>query len=466
MFIFNKLNFKNNYIAITDSDIKYRYSDLKIFSDNIKSFTQKRSLVFCVCENNIETLFGYCSFIKNKVVPLMVDKSINEKLLHNLIDIYNPKYIWISNSRIDLFNKFDIIFSYQNYILIDLNNKIRKVDNNLALLLTTSGSTGSPKLVRISYENLKSNAISISKYLKIDKNERPITTLPISYSFGISIINSHLINGATILLTSKSLMESRFWSFLKENECTSLSGVPFTFEMLKKLRFFKMNLPHVKTITQAGGKLNLELNLELAKFCNKNKKKLFIMYGQTEASPRISYLPHNLTLSKLGSIGIVIPGGELALIDDSGQIISKPDNEGELVYYGKNVSLGYANSFDDLLNGDENKGVLFTGDLAKRDNEGFYYITGRKKRFIKLFGNRINLDQVESLIKEISKDECACIGDDNCMVVYITNNSIINQVSDLLLYKLGIHNSVFSIKIINEIPKNLSGKIIYSKLDL
>ena len=285
-------------------------------------------------------------------------------------------------------------------------------------MLTTSGSTGSPKLVRLSYNNLLSNAISISKYLRINQNERPITTLPIHYSFGMSIINSHLISGSTILLTNKSIFSPEFWKFLKTNKPTSISGVPFTFEMLKKLRFFSMDLPSIKSITQAGGKMDLNLNKEIAEYCKKTNKHLYVMYGQTEASPRISYVPYQKALEKIGSIGIPIPDGKLSLIDSDRNIINDVEVEGELVYEGPNVCLGYASKISDLAKGDENGGILFTGDIAYRDNECFFYVTGREKRFIKLFGNRINLDYVERLLnKDIC--ECACVGNDNLMKVYI-----------------------------------------------
>ena len=338
-----------------------------------------------------------------------------------------------------------------------------KISSNLALLLTTSGSTGSPKLVRLSYNNLLSNAISISKYLRINQNERPITTLPIHYSFGMSIINSHLISGSTILLTNKSIFSPDFWKFLKTNKPTSISGVPFTFEMLKKLRFFSMDLPSIKSITQAGGKMDLNLNKEIAEYCKKTNKHLYVMYGQTEASPRISYVPYQKALEKIGSIGIPIPDGKLSLIDSDRNIINDVEVEGELVYEGPNVCLGYASKISDLAKGDENGGILFTGDIAYRDNECFFYVTGRKKRFIKLFGNRINLDYVERLLnKDIC--ECACVGNDNLMKVYIVKSDKIDEAKKYIINKFKLNSKFIEIKFINKIPKNSYGKTAYSTL--
>jgi len=250
---------------------------------------------------------------------------------------------------------------------------------------------------------------------------------------------------------------------LKSEKATSLSGVPYTFEMLKKLRFFRMDLPFLKTLTQAGGKLNHELNREFSEFCFQSGKRFFVMYGQTEATARMSYLSPQYSLSKLGSMGKAIPGGEFSLVDEQGKIISEGEVTGELVYKGENVSLGYAECGADLSKEDENKGILITGDLAKRDHDGFYYIVGRKKRFIKIFGNRINLDETERMLKSIIP-ECACNGTDDQMVIYITDESRKKEVINYLSDRTGIHPQAFTVKKVDIIPKNASGKTIYSQL--
>ena len=453
-----------NYALINDKGKKVKYANLDILTNQLIEDIGKRSLVFFLCDNNIESLSGYFSFIKNDIVPLMLDSALDGDLLQGLIEKYHPEYIWSPTDKINQFHNSNVIFSFNNYSFIRIEgNTSPRLNDNLALLLSTSGSTGSPKLVRISYDNLEANANSISKYLSIDKNERPITSLPMSYTFGLSIINSHLIKGAVILLTSKSLMKKEFWTFLKEEKATSLSGVPYTFEMLKKLRFFNMSLEHLKTVTQAGGKMNDELNYELSEFCDKRGINFFVMYGQTEASPRMSYLPPEYSLSKLGSMGIAIPGGEFFLIDDNGEEIIEDGVVGELVYEGKNVSMGYAISKEDLIKGDENNGVLITGDLAKRDAEGFYYIVGRKKRFIKIFGNRINLDETEHLIKSLTPN-VACTGIDDKMVIYITDEELISKVKNFVVEKTKINQMAFKVALIDSIPKNTSGKTIYSEL--
>jgi len=394
----------------------------------------------------------------------MLDASMDQEMLAKLISTYKPEYLWLPSELVSSFPEGEEKYVLLGYSLVKLNqDNPYSLQENLALLLTTSGSTGSPKLVRLSYENMEANAKSIAEYLSIDEHERPITTLPMNYSFGLSIINSHLLKGATILLTSKSLMEKEFWSLLKNQQATSLSGVPYTFEILKKLRFFRMDLPALKTLTQAGGKLNIDLNKEFTEFSQQAGKRFIVMYGQTEATARMSYLPSEYSLSKLGSIGIAIPGGKFSLIDDAGSVIDEPNSIGELKYKGLNVSMGYAECGDDLQKGDENNGVLYTGDLAKRDGDNFYFIVGRKKRFIKLFGNRVNLDETEQILKSYIPD-CACTGEDDHLKIFITDSERENEVRNFISAKTGIHHSAFSVRYIAEIPKNPSGKTIYSIL--
>ncbi|MDR2940974.1 MAG: AMP-binding protein [Treponema sp.] len=367
----------------------------------------------------------------------------------------------------DEFSDYSKVYSVWGYTLLKTPyDKIFPLYEELALLLTTSGSTGSPKFVRQSYANIRANTESIVKYLEIDATERPITTLPMSYTYGLSIINSHLWVGASIILTQKTLMQKEFWQQFKDYGATSFGGVPYIYEMLEKLRFFRMDLPSLHTMTQAGGKLSPELHKKFAEYAQTNGKKFVVMYGQTEATARMSYLPVEKSLEKYGSMGIAIPGGEFSLIDIDGKEIMEPEVVGELVYKGTNVTLGYAKSGADLAKGDERSGVLVTGDMAKRDADGFYYIVGRKKRFLKIFGSRVNLDETERLINGAFEGlDCACGGVDDKMTVFITNAGVTDKVMKFLTEKTGINRAAFMITVIDRIPRSESGKILYSELN-
>jgi long-chain acyl-CoA synthetase len=321
-------SFCNNTAVITDTREEFSYYELANFGLYIYSKINHRCLVFCLCQNSIESLVGYFSFLSNKVVPLMLDASLEETLLQDLIAVYQPEYIWLPKNRYEEFAAFEVVYDFKDYNLVWFGKTNRVLmDDNLALLLTTSGSTGSPKLVRLSYDNIQSNAESIAQYLSINEYERPITSLPMHYSYGLSVIISHLISGATILLTEKSIAQKEFWDFAREQKATSISGVPFTYEMLKRLRFFSMLLPDLKVMTQAGGKLSAGLVQEYVENAKQADKKFYVMYGQTEATARMSYLPFESATEKYSSIGIAIPGGTFKLMDDNGIEITEPDKD-------------------------------------------------------------------------------------------------------------------------------------------
>ncbi|MEG1185991.1 MAG: AMP-binding protein [Eubacterium sp.] len=456
--------------AISEDGHQITYGQLYKLSKEIKQHMSKRSLVFSLCENTIGSLVGYVSFLENDVVPLLLDSGLDKELLDHLVDLYHPSYFWIPERMKESFEKKDttleIVWKAEGYILCKTNLEAYPLYNDLALLLTTSGSTGSPKLVRQSYTNILSNATSIAEYLEITSRERPITSLPMNYTYGLSIINSHLLQGATLLMTTKGLMQKEFWQFFKAKGATSIAGVPYNYEMLKRLRFFRMELPSLKTMTQAGGKLSPELHKEFAEYAEDTNRRFYVMYGQTEATARMSYLPYKESLRKYGSMGIAIPGGKFALIDVDGQAITEPNITGELVYYGANVTLGYAECGEDLIKGDEWQGKLITGDMAQRDAEGYYKIVGRKKRFIKIFGNRVNLDETERMIKTAFENtDCACTGIDDHMHIYITNAKDQVAVKHFVTEKTGIHFSAFDVESIEKIPKNEAGKTLYKKLE-
>ena len=418
--IFDINTYGSRLAIIEDDGTRLTYGELAERVVARAKELQKGVLQFCLCRNSIDSIVEYLACLEAGAPVVLLDATKDPETIENLRKIYEPGET--------------------------------KCHPDLALCLTTSGSTGSPKLVRLTKRNILANAESIEEYLQIDENERPITMLPMYYSYGLSIINSHLLKGATILLTDKTYAQREFWNFLKENEATSMSGVPYTWELLRRLRFMRMDLPFVKTMTQAGGKLNAEIAKEYIQWAKSQGKRFIVMYGQTEATARMSYLPWEKAEEKYASIGVAIPGGAFSLAED-----------GELIYKGENVSMGYAECANDLLKGDENHGILHTGDMARVDEDGFYYITGRKKRFVKVWGNRCNLDQVEQLVKPITTT-CACAGVDDHITVFVTKEGLEKEIKDLLASKTGLNPIAFAVKVIEAIPVKDSGKIDYPLL--
>ena len=454
-----------NTALIDDKGQSVTYRMLKEASDSVAELIEERSLVFSLCSNEIGSVVGYVGFLNNGIVPALLNANLDEDLLQSLLGLYLPAYIWLPEEQAKKYEEYPVITRSYGYVLLKTGYVGRyPLYPDLALLLTTSGSTGSPKFVRQSYVNIKANTDSIVKYLELNSSERPITTLPMNYTYGLSIINTHLAMGATLLLTDKTLMQKEFWLFFKEEKATSFGGVPYTYEMLDKLRFWRMDLQYLRTMTQAGGKLTPELHEKFAKFASENNKKFVVMYGQCEATARMGYLPPEYAVEKRGSMGVAIPGGKFSLIDVQGNEINSPDIAGELVYEGDNVTLGYAECGEDLAKGDELKGRLVTGDMARFDDDGFYYIVGRKKRFLKIYGNRVNLDETDRLIKAEFNIEAACAGVDDHMYIFVTDSNKADSVRDYVIGKTKLNPAAFKVVVIDEIPKNDSGKTLYKEL--
>ncbi|MDO5548863.1 MAG: AMP-binding protein [Eubacteriales bacterium] len=441
------------------------YAGLEAFAKELGEAVPERCLVFCFCKNAIGSAAGYLGFLYNRIVPLMVDAKINEVLAAHLLDVYSPSYLYLPDELLEQY-PYPVVLSRFGYSLVKTNYEtVYPLYEELALLLTTSGSTGSPKLVRQSYTNIQSNTDSIVEYLELDDTERPVTTLPMNYTYGLSIINTHAMVGATMLLTTQPIVAKEFWSFMKENKATSFGGVPFTYEMLKRIRFFRMDLPDLRTFTQAGGKLAPQLHKEFAEYAQKTGKHFVVMYGQTEATARMGYLPYDKALEKFGSMGKVIPGGKFILRDINDNPIEEPGVVGEMVYEGDNVTLGYAECGADLIKGDERGGRLETGDMAKMDEDGYYYIVGRKKRFLKLFGNRVNLDEVDRMVKaEFEGLDCASTGNDDLMQIFITDEARKDAVMELIHDRTHLNPRAYTVRIVEEIPKNEAGKVLYKEL--
>lgn len=464
--MWNFNNYAQHIALLEDNGDSVTYEQLYNAGQQLAAKIQERCLVFSLCTNSIGSVVGYTGLLNNKIVPLLLNSNLDTVLLTSLIETYNPSYLWVPQDMVSRFRDCKTVYYDYRYTLLKTNfSESYPLYEELGLLLTTSGSTGSPKLVKQSYQNIDTNMRSIAEYLMLNENERPITTLPMNYTYGLSIINSHLHVGATVLLTDNALVTKEFWCFFKENKATSFGGVPYTYEMLDRMRFLRMELPTLKTMTQAGGKLSVELHKKFADYAKESGKHFIVMYGATEATARMSYLPHKKSVEKYGSIGVAIPGGKFHLEDESGNIIKESKVTGELIYEGPNVTLGYAQCGEDLIKGDERFSRLATGDMAQVDEDGYYFIVGRKKRFLKIYGNRINLDEVERIIKKAFIGiDCACAGIDDSMFIFINDEELITNVREELAGKTGLNPVAFQVQYLEKIPRNDSGKTLYSLL--
>lgn len=450
--------------AIDDAEGQLTYGDIVNLRKDISTCIPERELVFCLCENRVGALAGFLTLYDCKDVCLLLSAHIDRGLLDSLYNTYQPSYFWMPETiTADL--GFEVVYYYRGYALCKTGMKAPEMHQELSMLMTTSGTTGSPKLVRHKYGNIESNAKNVAEVFGWTSEERGIIDLPMQYTMGLNVINSHLYAGATVLLVEANLMSPKFWSFIKEKKGTNFTGVPFSYEILNRLRFQRMDLPYLTTLAEGGGKLSDSLFTIFADYAEEKGKRFFATFGTTETAARLAYLPPESATTHIGSIGHAIPEGKLILVDENGQEITASDFEGELRYEGPNVTMGYGESLEDLKKGDEFCGVYETGDIARKDDDGFFYIVGRKKRFLKLFGLRVSLDQSEKIISEHFGIECACTGDDTMMRIFITKEDLKENVKHLISEKTGLKASSFDVSVIEAIPRFESGKINYRELN-
>jgi acyl-CoA synthetase (AMP-forming)/AMP-acid ligase II len=386
---------------------------------------------------DVDTVVHYLAALEAGHAVLLVDAGLDGELLAALIDRYRPGFVAGPGSAVERRATGDQPPPHPD----------------LAVLLSTSGTTGSPKLVRLSAANIEANASSIAEYLEIGPGERAIASLPFHYSYGLSVLNSHLLAGGTVVLPAEGILRASFWRAFEEHGCTSFAGVPYSYELLRRTGWDRHALPTLRTMTQAGGRLAPERVQLFAEKLAGRGARLVVMYGATEATARMSYVPPERLLDKLGSIGIPIPRGRLTVED------------GELVYEGPNVMLGYAESREDLGLGDVQHGRLATGDLGHCDDDGFFFVTGRLTRFTKVFGLRVNLDEVERAAR--GAGPVAAVGaDEQAIVVFVEKQSPADPAAlrRELAARFKLNSKTFDVRRLERLPTTAAGKIDYAAL--
>lgn len=357
--------------------------------------------IMLLSENNLFFITAYLAILKSGNICIPLDPQIEEKHFLYIRDLVNPSLIFVSPNF-----KSKVLFEGEIILKIDKSlNQIQKTysknqadinENSLAEVIFTSGSTGVPKGVMLSHRNLISNTRSILAYLHLGAADRMLVVLPFYYCYGLSLLHTHLRSGSSIVLNNSFMFIGTVIRDLLDYHCTGFAGVPSHFQiLLRKSRNFKKTIfPELRYVTQAGGHLP---PVFIDEFLNAFPKILFfVMYGQTEATARLTYLPPKLYPPKKGSIGIAIPEVEVRVINEQGNDI-KPGEIGEIIARGENIMMGY---YQDKTSTQKTiiNGWLYTGDLATIDREGFLYIKGRSKEIVKIGGKRVSLKEIEEVI--------------------------------------------------------------------
>jgi len=447
----------------------FSYGELRAAADAFaERISGRKRLVFLFAGNGFAPVAAYLGALRGGHAVFLATADLDAELGVHLIETYGPDVIWpVRRIPPGLPLVRRPVEGVGEVGVLEAAAPGDGLHPDLALLLSTSGTTGSPKLARLSYRNLQANAASIAEYLEQTAADRPITSLPFAYSFGLSVINSHLLVGASIVATNRPIILGEFWTLFREHACTSFAGVPYTYHLLERVRFGTSEVPTLRVFTQAGGRLDPERQGRFHALAREKGWRFYVMYGATEATARISYVPWDRLGHKLGSIGVAIPGGRL-WVEDAGRVVegSGKDAVGAIVYEGPNVMMGYAESRADLAKGDELRGILRPGDVGYRDADGYYYVTGRTKRFLKIFGLRVNLDEAETMLEVRLGRAVACVGRDDLIVAVVESASDADaeQAAALINAVYGIHRSAVQGVRTAALARNSSGKKIYRQI--
>lgn len=393
-----------------------------------------RSLVLLTGSRSLEWVVSYLALLRSGHVPLLGGDRSDEL-----------RSTWTPDAWIHAWDSFTIDRSPAPN---------RELHPDLALLLSTSGSTGSAKLVRLSQQNLVANARAIATSLQLGEHDRGITSLPFHYCYGLSVLHAHLVVGASVVVSEASVVDPCFAKAIDQSQVTNLSGVPHTFDLLEQVGPGLLAVPSLRLLTCAGGRLPADAVRRWVDRADGWGAELVLMYGQTEATARMAYLPADLAATRANAIGIPIPGGTLRV----NPLPDQPEGFGELVYTGPNVMMGYATVTSDLAVGatvDE----LRTGDLGRQGDDGIFEILGRRARFTKPFGVRIDLDRVQDLVTS-SFGEAVVSGDDQLLVALVQGGAA-DKITTAICGWTGLPDPSIEVVTTRAVPRTPSAKVDY-----
>ncbi|MEM6577502.1 MAG: AMP-binding protein [Pseudomonadota bacterium] len=414
--------------------------------------TTRGGVVAILCDKTPETVIAYVGALRAGCVPLLLDVNAPQAAVSRTLEAYKPTYVFAPLScELGPADRLKIIGTHG--LFKSAGSEPAELFEDLALLLPTSGSTGDPKCVRIAARHIISCTDAVCDYLSMDQDRTAVSLLPLHYSYGLSVLHNSMSVRGKLAMTDLSVLDREFWGFMQAQRVTDLAGVPFIFDVLRRMTIPEDVVRNLACVTQAGGRLDPRITKHFLDRFADTGISYFTMYGQTEATPRISYVPPDKGIEKLGSVGIPISCGAVDI--DGG-------SEGELIYRGKNVALGYAHSWKDLALGDDFGGVLKTGDLAQIDEEGYITITGRLKRFVKLNGVSVNLDHVESVLQSTGL-RCLVAGQENKIIVCYRDTAR-EAVDKAVTDNFGFHPSTVSLHEVADFPLTGAGKPDYASV--
>lgn len=475
-------NTRDNQIAIITKDESYTYGEVKqiatrLAGELISLCIRPGDRVGLLSQNSIFWAAAYLATLKICAVSAPFSTLVTPDDLRRNAEFIGCKALFFEKRQQ---RKFGEAFGKGLPIIFDdcLNQPgptawpATPVDlDQDAALMFTSGTTARPRAVRVTHRNIQANTDSIIEYLELSSTERILVILPFYYCFGTSLLHTHLRVGGSVALCNTFTFPETALDLMESAECTGVAGVPSSFQLLlRNSTFPRRATPSLRKIQQAGGKLHSVVIREL--IAAKPQAKIYVMYGQTEATARLSYLPPEMLPTKLGSIGRGIPNVNLIVIGEDGNLV-KPGEVGEIIARGDNISPGYFNdpeaSADKFVDG-----ALHTGDLATVDEDGYIFVVDRIADFIKSWGYRVSSQEVESCVLQLPEIiSAAAVGVPDLTAgeaihVFVTLRAKAEITPDAVIAhcheKLARHMVPEVVTIIKSLPLNPHGKVIKSEL--
>ncbi|MGZ2368741.1 class I adenylate-forming enzyme family protein [Ancylomarina sp. YFZ004] len=447
----NSSTLEKDLVIGPKESISYRqiYQDSLRLANYLKNEQGEEQHIILASENSVFFITAYLGILKSGNICIPIDPTIDQENLNYIIRSTESKCIFCSNifnklvsssgiNRIDASQLDDII---RNQSISELTFSGAFDQNRTAEILFTSGSTGTPKGVIISHQNIIANTKSIIGYLHLGIWDIMGVVLPFYYCYGLSLLHTHIKVGASLVLINNFIFLASVITNLKNYGCTGFAGVPSHFQILlkKSQTFRKTEFPKLRYVTQAGGKLH---NMFIEDFINTFPEiDFFVMYGQTEATARLSYLPPDRLKEKIGSIGKSIPNVYLKVIDEKGADV-KVGEHGEIVAKGDNIMHAYFNDTEGTESVLKN-GWLHTGDIGRIDKDGYIFLESRKKEILKVGGNRVSPKEIEEVILSVPDVvDCTIIGIYDDLLgeaikasIVLKNTSDETQMKELILRK-------------------------------
>jgi acyl-CoA synthetase (AMP-forming)/AMP-acid ligase II len=418
-----------------------------------------RSVVMLFADASLESVLCYLSCLESRTPVLMADPAWNERAVARMLEMFRPDLVvWPSAVRNSGCPPGYRAIEHESSPRIC--RRIVRDDvaphPELALLMSTSGSTGTPQAVRLSWRNLTSNAASIGAALAVRPGDRAITSLPLNHCYGLSVLNSHLASGASVVLSGDTPLGHRFWRCFEDLSVTTFAGVSFTYRAILK-RLLSHWPPALRSATQSGSPMPAQLADRYVGLAEAHGARFYLMYGQTEATARMSCVDIVAEPDRVGSVGRAVPGGRFRIADTE----SRADS-GEVVYEGPNVMLGYAGSRADLSAGDQLAGRLPTGDIGFLDGD-YLYLCGRIKRIAKVAGRRVNLDELE---RELAREGDVAVVEvaDQIVAFHTCPTTTLTERVNRVCTSLRISPTAIETVAVADFPRTTSGKVDYATL--